>query len=87
MSNRILVYLMVKHQLRAPVSRRVLAQKSPCVGIDVVAVEVTFQRLAVPDAGVQVTAQSVDLTPLRVDAHLVAGASTWTILIGRQNTG
>lgn len=63
---------MVKHQLRPPVSRRVFTQKGPGVCVDVITVEVTLQRLAVPDAGVQVSAQSVDLTPLRVDAHLVA---------------
>lgn len=77
---------MVKHQLWPAICRRVLAEQRPGVGVDVVAVEVALQRLAVPDAGVQVPAKCVDLTPLGIDAHLVAGASTRTILIGAQET-
>lgn len=73
-------YLVVKHQLGTPVSGRVLAEQRPGVGVNVVPVEVALQRLAVPDAGVQVAAQRVDLTPLGVDTHLVAGASARTAL-------
>lgn len=73
-------YLVVKHQLGSPVSRCVLTEQRPGVCVNVVPVEVALQRLAVPDAGVQVAAQGVDLTPLGVDAHLVTGASTWTAL-------
>lgn len=78
---------MVKHQLGPSVRRRVLAEERPGVGRDVVAVEVALQGLAVPDAGVQVAAQRVDLPPLRVDTHLVAGAGTRAVLIGGQQTG
>ena len=55
---------MVEHQLGPPVGGRVLAEQRPGVAIDVVAVEVALQGLAVADAGVQVAAQRVDLTPL-----------------------
>lgn len=83
-------YLVVKHQLGSPVSGCVLAEQRPGVCVNVVPVEVALQRLAVPDAGIQVAAQGVDLTPLGVDTHLVTGASTWTALkysAGRTMTG
>lgn len=73
-------YLMVEDQLGSSVSRRVLAQQGPRVGVDVVAVEVALQGFAVAHAGVQVAAQRVDLPPLGVDAHLVAGPSAWATL-------
>lgn len=78
---------MVEHQLGPAVSRRVLAEQRPGVGVDVVAVEVALQGLAVPDAGVQVAAERVDLPSLGVDAHLVARASTGTALIGTRGGG
>lgn len=71
---------MVEDQLGPPVGRCVLTQQRPRVGIDVVAVEVALQRFAVAHAGVQVAAQRVDLSPLGVDAHLVAGPSARTTL-------
>lgn len=71
---------MVKHKFGSSISGRVLAQEGPRVGINVIAVEVTFQGLAVSDRGVQITAQSIDLPPLRVDAHLVARARTGAVL-------
>ena len=76
-------YLMVEHQLGASVSRRVLAQQGPGVGVDVVAVEVALQGLAVAHRRVQVAAQRVDLPPLGVDAHLVTGARAGATLRGR----
>lgn len=57
-------YLVVKHQLWPSVGRRILAQQRPGVGVYVIAVKIALQRLAVPDTGVQVTAQRVDLSPL-----------------------
>lgn len=75
-------YLVVEHQLRPPVGRRVLAEQRPRVGVNVVTVEVALQGLAVAHAGVQVAAQRVDLPPLGVDAHLVAGTSARTTLGG-----
>jgi len=77
----------VEHQLGPAVSRRVLAEQRPGVGVDVVAVEVALQGLAVPDAGVQVAAERVDLPSLGVDAHLVARASAGTALIGTRGGG
>lgn len=71
---------MVEHKFGPPVSGRVLAEQCPRVTIDIVAVEVALQGFAVPDRGVQITAQRVDLPPLRVDAHLVAGTCAWPIL-------
>lgn len=71
---------MVEHQLGPSVGRCVLAEQGPGVGVDVVSIEVALQRLAVPDARVEVTSERVDLPPLGVDAHLVAGASAWTVL-------
>lgn len=73
-------YLVVKHKFGSSVSGRVLAEEGPCVGINVIAVEITFQGLAVSDGGVQITAKRIDLSPLRVNAHLVARACTGTIL-------
>ena len=78
-------YLVVEHQLGPPVGGRVLAEQHPGVAVDVVAVEVALQGLAVADAGVQVATQRVDLTPLRVHAHLVAGARAGTAL-GQRDT-
>lgn len=63
---------MVKHQLWSSIRRGVFAKQRPCVGLDVIAVKVTFEGLAVSDAGVQVASECVDLASLGVDAHLVA---------------
>lgn len=79
-------YLVVKHKFRASICRGVLAEQRPRVSINVVPVEVTLQRLAVSDRGVQVAAQRVDLPPLRVYAHLMAGTCTGTILTHKHTT-
>lgn len=63
--------LMIKHQLWTSICRGVLAQEHPRVRVNVVAIEVAFQRLAVPHGGIQIASQSVDLPPLNVNAHLV----------------
>lgn len=75
-----MVYLVVENKFGAAICRGVLAKQCPRVRINVVPVEVTLQRLAVSDGGVQIAAQRVDLSPLRVNAHLMAGACTGTIL-------
>lgn len=78
--------LMIKHQLGTSICCSVLAQQHPDVGVDVVAVEVAFQRLAVPHGGIQVPPQGVDLPSLDVNAHLVTGPGTGTALRKQRTT-
>lgn len=78
--------LMIKHQLGASICCGVLAQQHPGVGVDVVAIEVTFQGLAVPHGGIQVPPQGVDLPSLDVNAHLVTGPGIGTTLRKERTT-
>lgn len=78
--------LMIKHQLGASICCGVLTQQHPGVGVDVVAVEVAFQGLAVPHRGIQVPSQGVDLPSLDVNAHLVTGPGTGTTLRKQSTT-
>ena len=77
---------MVEHQLGSSVGRRVFAEEGPGVVVDVVAVEVALEGLAVAYRRVQVATQRVDLPALGVDAHLMAGARARTTL-GRERGG
>lgn len=77
---------MIKHQLWASIRCGVFTQQHPCVGVNVIAVEVTLQRFAVPHRGIQVASQRVDLPSLNVNAHLVTGSGAGTTLIKKTTT-